>query len=440
LFTLQPYIHKVDVKRLEIARLYNRFGFGPRPGDYAKALKAGVAATKQSLLNPPQIDSGAVALPEVTDLGKRPEPNTPEVITFSRGLRVQSQDIELWWLDQMVATNKPLQEKMVWFWHGHWATSIGKVNYPMPMLLQNQTFRQYATGNFNEFAKAMFKDGALQIWLDGGENTVKAPNENLSREMMELFLLGVNRYTEGDVKELARAFTGYQVSRSAGTVVYNAKRRDTKSVTLLGKSAVMTPEDAITRLVSQADCAKFIAERIWYRFISSQQPLPTNHQMIGAFARREIAPVLSTLINGSDLANPEYEIVKSPVEWFVGVCRALSLTPSKLDSFSKLHGYLQKLSQVPFAPPNVGGWPTDEAWLSSASAQFRIAFATWLVNQADLSAIQAQTPEQRNAYLADLLAVVEWSPRTLFALREVRDVVPRLVILAICSPEYVVSP
>jgi len=430
----------VDVKRLEIARLYNRFGFGPRPGDYAKALKAGVAATKQSLLNPPQIDSGAVTLPEVTDLGKRPEPNTPEVITFSRGLRMQSQDIELWWLDQMVATNKPLQEKMVWFWHGHWATSIGKVNYPMPMLLQNQTFRQYATGNFNEFAKAMFKDGALQIWLDGGENTVKAPNENLSREMMELFLLGVNRYTEGDVKELARAFTGYQVSRSAGTVVYNAKRRDTKSVTLLGKSAVMTPEDAITRLVSQADCAKFIAERIWYRFISSQQPLPVNHQVIGAFAGREIAPVLSTLINGSDLANPEYEIVKSPVEWFVGVCRALSLTPSKLDSFSKLHGYLQKLSQVPFAPPNVGGWPTDEAWLSSASAQFRIAFATWLVNQADLSAIQAQTPEQRIAYLADLLAVVEWSPRTLFALREVRDVVPRLVILAICSPEYVVSP
>ena len=430
----------MDVKRLEIARLYNRFGFGPRPGDYAKALKAGVAATKQSLLNPPQIDSGAVTLPEVTDLGKRPEPNTPEVITFSRGLRMQSQDIELWWLDQMVATNKPLQEKMVWFWHGHWATSIGKVNYPMPMLLQNQTFRQYATGNFNEFAKAMFKDGALQIWLDGGENTVKAPNENLSREMMELFLLGVNRYTEGDVKELARAFTGYQVSRSAGTVVYNAKRRDTKSVTLLGKSAVMTPEDAITRLVSQADCAKFIAERIWYRFISSQQPLPVNHQVIGAFAGREIAPVLSTLINGSDLANPEYEIVKSPVEWFVGVCRALSLTPSKLDSFSKLHGYLQKLSQVPFAPPNVGGWPTDEAWLSSASAQFRIAFATWLVNQADLSAIQAQTPEQRIAYLADLLAVVEWSPRTLFALREVRDVVPRLVILAICSPEYVVSP
>jgi uncharacterized protein (DUF1800 family) len=329
---------------------------------------------------------------------------------------------------------------MVWFWHGHWATSIGKVNYAMPMLAQNQTFRKYALGNFNDFAKAMFSDGALQIWLDGGDNTVKAPNENLSREMMELFLLGVNRYTESDVKELARAFTGYQVSRSSGVVIYNEKRRDTKSVTVLGKSAVMSPEDAINHLVSQPNCVQFIAERIWYRFISSQEALPANHPSINAFANRDLASLLAALVNGADLANPQYEMVKSPVEWFVGVCRALSLTPSKLDSFNKLHGYLDKLSQIPFSPPNVGGWPTDEAWLSSASAQFRITFATWLVGQADLSAIQERIPTARAAYLADLLGVVEWSPRTAFALREVRDVVPRLVILAICSPEYVVSP
>jgi uncharacterized protein (DUF1800 family) len=429
----------MDLKRLEIARLYSRFGFGPRPGEFEQALKAGVASTKQSLLNPPPIDTGAVALPTVTDLGKRPDPNTPEVIVFARNLRAQSEAIEIWWLDQMVATNKPLQEKMVWFWHGHWATSIGKVNYAMPMLLQNQTFRKFALANFNDFSKVMFMDGALQIWLDGGDNTVKAPNENLSREMMELFLLGVNRYSETDVKELARAFTGYQVSRSSGVVVYNANRRDTKSVTILGKSAVMTPEDAISHLVSQPNCAQFIAERIWYRFISSQAPLPASHPMIGAFAGRDTASLVAALVNSSDLANPQYEMVKSPVEWFVGVCRALGLTPSKLDSFTKLHGYLDKLSQIPFSPPNVGGWPADEAWLSSASAQFRITFATWLVGQADLSAIQERIPAARAAYLADLLGVVEWSPRTSFALREVRDVIPRLVILAICSPEYVVS-
>ena len=161
--------------------------------------------------------------------------------------------------------------------------------------------------------------------------------------------------------------------------------------------------------------------------------------MIGAFAGRDTGSLLANLVNGSDLANPQYEMVKSPVEWFVGVCRAFGLTPSKLDSFTKLHGYLDKLSQIPFSPPNVGGWPTNEAWLSSASAQFRITFATWLVGQADLSTIAERVPAAREAYLADLLAVPEWSPRTSFALREVRDVVPRLVILAICSPEYVVS-
>ena len=210
-------------------------------------------------------------------------------------------------------------------------------------------------------------------------------------------------------------------------------------MTILGKSAVMTPEDAISHLVSQPNCAQFIAERIWYRFISSQAPLPASHPMIGAFAGRDTASLVAALVNSSDLANPQYEMVKSPVEWFVGVCRALGLTPSKLDSFTKLHGYLDKLSQIPFSPPNVGGWPADEAWLSSASAQFRITFATWLVGQADLSAIQERIPAARAAYLADLLGVVEWSPRTAFALREVRDVIPRLVILAICSPEYVVS-
>ena len=429
----------MDLKRLETARLFHRFGFGPRPGEFATALKDGPAVFKQKILSPALIDTGAVSPPTLTDLGKRPEPNTPEVLEFSRQMRLQSDALEIWWLDQMVKSERQLQEKMVWFWHGHWATSIGKVNYALPMYLQNQTFRKYAYGNFTDFAKAMFSDGALQNWLDGGYNSVKAPNENLSREMMELFVLGVNRYSETDVKELARAFTGYQVANSSGVVTFNATRRDTKAVTILGKTAVMTPEEAITHLVSQANCATFITERIWYRFISSQFPLPANHPAISAFANRDISQLLSTLINGSDLANPSYEIVKSPVEWFVGVCRALNLLPSKLDSFNKLHGYFDKLSQIPFSPPNVGGWPTDEAWLSSASAQFRLSFATWLVGQANLSEIEAQVPERRASYLADLLGIVNWTPRTSFALREVRDVVSRLVILAICSPEYVVS-
>ena len=339
----------------------------------------------------------------------------------------------------MVLTQKPLQEKMVWFWHGHWATSIGKVNYSLPMLKQNQTFRKYALGNFRDLSQVMLLDGALQIWLDGNENTLKAPNENLAREVMELFILGVDRYSEDDVKELSRALTGYQVVRSTGVVTLNQRRRDKNSVTVLGKSTVMGAPEAISHIVDQADCARFLAERLWYRFISSSENMPKDHPLVGALVDRDISRGLKVLINSQDLLNLNNSIVKSPVEWFVSVCKALKLTPSKLDSFTKLNNYLDKMAQIPFSPPNVGGWPTDEAWLSPASAQFRIAFATWLVKQTDLSDIGLIAPEKRISYLADLLAVPEWTPRTSSALYDVRANLPRLVTLAICTPEYVVS-
>ena len=429
----------MDLKRLEISRLYNRFAFGPRPGEFAEGLKIGPAKLKASLLNPPAVDKGAQPELILADIGQRPAPKTPEAAEFSKLLGAQKKELAIWWLDQMVLTQKPLQERMVWFWHGHWATSIGKVNYALPMLKQNQTFRKHALGNFRDFSQEMLLDGALQVWLDGNENTLKAPNENLAREMMELFVLGVNRYTEKDVKELSRALTGYQVPRSTGVVTLNERRRDTGAVTILGKTAVMTGPEAIAHLVDQPNCQKFLSERIWYRFISSTEPLPKTHPMVSALAGKDIKKGLTALLNGKDLANPKNSIVKAPVEWFVAVCKALELTPSKLDSYSKLNGFFDKLAQIPFSPPNVGGWPTDEAWLSSASAQFRIVFASWLVKQADLSSIEAIAPDKRVAYLADLLAVPEWTARTSVALDDLKKNLPRLVALAICSPEYVVS-
>ena len=428
----------MDTQRLEIARLFHRTGFGPKPGEFAEALRAGVASTRSKILSSPSTVS-YVTPPVLTDLGPRPAPNSPAVVEFSQQLRYQNQLLFLWWLDEMVTSPHTLQEKMTWFWHGHWATSVGKVNYALPMFNQNVTMRKYALGNFTEFSKVMFSDGALQVWLDGQENTVKAPNENLSREMMELFVLGVNRYTETDVKELARAFTGYQVSRSTGVVTYNARRRDIAPVTVLGKTGVMSPEEVITHLVAQNNSAQFVAERIWYRFVSSQEPLPQDHPMIKAFAGRDTYALMKSLIESSALSQEQYSMVKSPVEWFIGICRALTITPSKLPSPTKLIGYLEKLSQVPFSPPNVGGWPVDQAWLSSASAQYRLSFATSIIGEADLTALSAVSVVKRPAYLADLLGVVEWSTRTSYAMRSVRDNPQKLFVTAVCSPEYVVS-
>ena len=428
----------MDLQRLEIARLFHRTGFGPKPGEFAAALSAGVASTRSKVLSPPSTVS-FVTPPALTDLGPRPAPNSSAVVEFSQQLRYQNQQLFLWWLDEMVTSPHTLQEKMTWFWHGHWATSIGKVNYALPMFNQNVTMRKFALGNFKDFAKAMFSDGALQVWLDGQENTVKAPNENFSREMMELFTLGVNRYTETDVKELARAFTGYQVSRSSGLVTFNARRRDNAPVTVLSKTAAMSPEEVIAHLVAQNNSALFIAERIWYRFVSSQDPLPQDHPMVKAFANRDIYALMKSLIESSALSQPQYSMVKSPVEWFIGICRALTITPSQLPSPTKLAGYFEKLSQVPFSPPNVGGWPVDQAWLSSASAQYRLSFATSVIAEADLSELTAISSVRRPAYLADLLGVVEWSTRTAYAMRGVRDNPQKLLVTAVCSPEYVVS-
>ena len=137
-------------KRLETSRLFHRFGFGPRPGEYALALKNGFIPTRKKLLTPPNSDLGAtkVSDPIITDLGKRPEPNTSDVVPFAIAMRSQSQELTLWWLDKMTLSDHGLTEKMTWFWHGHWATSIQKLNYPLPMYNQNITFRTHALGRW----------------------------------------------------------------------------------------------------------------------------------------------------------------------------------------------------------------------------------------------------------------------------------------------------
>jgi len=431
----------METDRLEIARLYHRFGFGPRPGEFKAALANGVSATKTALLSVPAVDSGAaqVAEPNITNLGPRPDQKTSALIEFNIALRQQVRDLPIWWLDRMALSDHALTERMTWFWHGHWATAIGKLNFAYPMYLQNKTLRKYALGNFGEMATAMLNDGALQFWLDGGDNTVKAPNENLARELMELFVLGVNRYTETDVRELSRALTGYQIERSSGKVTFNTKRFDPNIKTILGSSTTFNGTSATAHLVAQKDNAKFISERVWFRFISSQIELPSDNSLEKAFESREISKLVTALGDSQILSNSDYSIVKAPVEWFVGVARYLKLTPSALKTPAQLLSYLDKMAQVPFSPPNVGGWPTDESWLSSASAQTRIQFAAWLIKQADLSALTAVAPNKRIAWLQDELGVVAFSSRTRLALDGVKSTPAQLLQLAICSPEYVVS-
>jgi uncharacterized protein (DUF1800 family) len=431
----------MNTKRLETSRLFHRFGFGPRPGEYAQALKDGVNVIRAKLTTVPAVQTtiSPVVIPNITDLGKRPEPNTPEVVPFAIAMRTQEKQMGLWWLDMMALSDHGLTERMTWFWHGHWATSIQKLNYPLPMFNQNKTLRAQSLGNFNTMVKAMLNDGALQFWLDGQDSTAKAPNENLGRELMELFVLGVNRYTEDDVKAISRALTGYQVGRSNGIVTINQSRRDANPVTLLGKTASFTGDSLSDFLVARDDCAQFVSERLWYRFISSTEDMPASFSAKSAFASRDISAALKAMAADASMQNEKYALVKSPVEWFISVCRALELTPSKLQTSTQLISYLDKLGQVPFNPPNVGGWPAGGAWLSSATAQYRLTFAAWLIKQSDLNALNQIPKDARVLKSADWLGVPEWSARTQSALRTSIDDPAQFALLALCSPEYIVS-
>jgi uncharacterized protein (DUF1800 family) len=284
----------------------------------------------------------------------------------------------------------------------------------------------------------MYNDGALQYWLDGQENTAKAPNENLSREFMELFTLGVGRYTEEDVRALAKVFTGIQVSRQNGTVTFNSRRHDSSPVNLLGTTRVFTAQEAIELITSRQDSFQFINERLWYRFISSTENYPTTNNRI-AFLNRENLALIDDLLSSKYMYAKEMALVKSPVEWFIGVCRAFSIVPSQTKNPQNLLGLLGKLAQIPFAPPNVGGWPAGELWLTSASAQFRLSLAQQLMKNISIKELKAVAPLRRTKYLQDLLGVYQWSPRTADALNIAKAEPERMILLAINSPEYVVG-
>ncbi len=431
----------MNSQRLETARLFQRFGFGPKPGEFTTALKQGVDRTRTLLLNPPARDKGLSSIldPALTDLGNFPPLGTQARADFNSQMRSQRQTLMLWWLDRMALADNALVEKMTWFWHGHWATSIGKVEYALPMYIQNQTLRKYSLGNFAEQARTMIVDGALQYWLDGGANTVKAPNENLAREFMELFTLGVDRYLEIDVQSVARALTGYRVTRSNGIIAFNPKTHDSSTLNILGTSASFNATQVSNLVTARDDCARFISDRLWFRFISTTIARPESNPVQNAFGGREIALAVNALVTSGVMSDPQYSLVKSPVEWFIGLCRALNISPSKLPKPEQVLNSLDKLGQVPFVPPNVGGWPAGEAWLTAASAQYRLQFVQYLLAHGDISPVASLPSSVRFTAVSDLLGVANWSLRTERALRGVIENPTRLILLAASSPEYIVS-
>jgi uncharacterized protein (DUF1800 family) len=396
-----------------VTHLLRRLTFGPTAAEVDVAVRAGYDATLERLLTP-------AALPQPPDLGAQPAPgdSRAERQAARKQQREQLAALARWWLGRMVA-DRTAAEKLTFFWHGHWATSAQKVRSAHLMLGQQQTFRRYGTGPTGPLVRAMLRDPALILWLDGQKNTRRAPNENLSREVMELFTLGVGAYSEDDVKAGARALTGWQVDRATGRAHLVARRHDSQAVELLG-GTVGDLDSYADLIVGQKAHLPFVVSRVWARY-GGPGPAP-------AVTGRDTTALLKAICTTPEFAATAGTLVKQPVEWLIGAVRQLGLEPDGAEPI------LRALGQMPLRPPSVGGWPEGAAWLTTSSTLTRLRAGQKLAARADVDGL---TGSDRTEALAALLAVDGWSDRTHAALTATKDP-RRLLALGLASPEYAV--
>ena len=417
--------------RRVVSNLLRRLTFGPTAGEVDAAVGVAYDAT---LTRPLRASSGAVSDP---DLEADTYARLGRDVTREQRQKARQQQRDRvatavrWWLARM--TGAGAAEKLTFFWHGHWATSVRKVRSAHLMLAQQATFRRYGTGDTGSLVRAMLRDPALILWLDGQKNTRRAPNENLAREAMELFTLGAGAYAESDVKAAAQVLTGWQVDRAAGTAQLVPRRHDDRPVTLLGRTATFDVDSYADALVRHEAHVPFLAGRLWTRYAADGTPPPAV-----VAAGRNTTELIRAMCRTPEFTATAGTLVKQPIEWLVGAFRQLEVPFGTLATAEQQRwvGVLRALGQVPFAPPSVGGWPAGNAWLTTSSTLTRIKAGQRLAALAP-AVTDRLTGDDRLEALAVLLVVDGWTDRTRAALRDVRDP-RRLLALGLASPEYAV--
>lgn len=428
--------------RLLVARVLHRFGFGPAPGEYSTAVDAGAEAVLAAMLAAPD--------PQSVDDTRTPMPQFAYVDQASLGqsaanqLRAQQERaLLLWWLDRMVTTTRPLPERMTWFWHGHWATSNAKVRDARLMLQQNATLRAGALGDFPSLAKAMLRDPAMLLWLDGNNSRKGHPNENLAREFMELFALGRGNYTETDVREAARALTGWRVNQALGTATLRPTDFDATNKTVLGTTANLDVSGFVDVASATAACPRFLASRLWQHSVSNDEPTDAELAMLAAASgpTRSAAALVSAAAGLLTVSAAPRPLAKSPVLWLVGILRALGLTVGGLPPALQqaVVDGASAMGQLPFSPPNVSGWPSGAAWFSPTAAQARFQLTQRLASRADLTALASLSPRTRPDALADLLGVHAWTPATHDAIADPAANASDAFAIAVNAPDHLVG-
>jgi hypothetical protein len=380
------------------AQLLERAGFGGTPAEIeslAKMTPAQAVArlvrfegTDASQLPPfdhsgvhdPGLEPFPPSRPAVTDMAKekgealgikvkpagnrRLQPIVDEFFYWLRASVLETNRVAYWWANRMVASPRPLQEKMALFWHGHFASNEAKVRDYRKLLGQLELFQKQGTGNFRDMTVAVARDPAMLTFLDAGVNVKGASNENFAREIMELFTMGVGNYTEKDIREAARAFTGWNYVDLK--FVVNKDQHDDGEKTFLGKTGRFDGVDVIDIIMQQPVTADYIAGKI-YRFFVRQELSPGLQKQLGSVLREahyEITPLLEKIFLSRDFYSPASvgTRIKSPVELAVTTYRKLGLkSVPGVPDFNLATG---ALGQQLFSPPTVAGWAGGQSWIT----------------------------------------------------------------------------
>lgn len=351
------------------AHLYRRAGMAATSRALNEAVRLGPEGAVKQLLTPgdalAKFDEEMHQFAQVTLAA-----NNPELLAG-------------WWLHRMRHTPAQLVEKMTLFWHGHFATSAAKVREAELMLQQNELFRRNALGDFGQLVRGIARDPAMLLYLDSATNRKIHPNENFAREVMELFCLGLGHYTERDIQELARCFTGWEIQY--GQFKFNAYQHDEQSKTVLGKSGKFDGDDGLAVILEQPATAEFICGKLLRFFVADDEAFTPEWIAPLADKFREsklsVAPVLEMIFT-SRLFYSEAAIgqkVRSPIELGVGMLRALDATTNMVQLASRL----RELGQMPLYPPNVKGWDGGRSWINSSTLLGRANLVRYLVESPD---------------------------------------------------------
>lgn len=432
-----------------MAHLVRRVGFGAAASEIDRLAELGYDGAVDVVcdLTTPDLGADAVPAPTFNTAAYLAARSRDETARKEAG-RVAAQEgraLPVWWVQRMVAAQRPAREKLTLLWHDHFATSLRKVKVAELMFNQRRTLYDLGHGRFDELVHAVARDAAMLVWLDGRDNQAGAPNENFARELLELFTLGHGTghhgpsgqpYSEDDVANAARALTGWRITPTGRSMLV-PRRHDAGTKTLLGTTGPLGLDEVVAIITSHPACAPHVVARLWSRIGRPATPDdPVVRELAAPFAKDlDVAGLVRRMVRHPAFLEPSTRaaLVKTPLDLVVGIARALGIAPD-----ARVLPVLAGLGQVPFAPPDVSGWTANEGWLSTASALVRLQLAAYISDHVASNELIGGDPATWPAALARLLSVESWGTASTAALRSAPDARTALT-LALVAPEHLVA-